>query len=342
MSSNKQAQASRHRAIQILLALFSAIFVAVVAYGYYHLLTEFGWFIALVGGGIIAAFAWFLARVSGTGEGGLKSNWILVVPLFIISAAGVYNTMMVYLEGGQVLSDAAASSQQQFARIEGAASTQLEANGVTTRINRINSLRDSLFSEIANPLNCGQGPEAQRLIAELRRELPDFTPLSNPANDCGQNQKIIEDYTSRIAALIKRSSWNDAELNAIVQESQAARKTLGDLQREISRSYSAGEIHQITSILESSQTTYQDLLFRLSRKTKTADFPQNLDIVGAQSLGNVYKLPALFFSRINEASSYVYLLVALGFDLLLVYLFQMATQNRVRKHSIDSSIAGAW
>lgn len=111
MSSQKEFQAGRHRAMQVLLAIFSAIFVAVVAYGYYHLLLGMGWFIALVGGVLIAALAWFFAKVAGTGEGGLKKNWILFIPLFLISAAGVYNSMMVNFEGGQVLADAAADSQ---------------------------------------------------------------------------------------------------------------------------------------------------------------------------------------------------------------------------------------
>jgi hypothetical protein len=38
----------------------------------------------------------------------------------------------------------------------------------------------------------------------------------------------------------------------------------------------------------------------------------------------------------------VYLLVALGFDLLLVYLFQLATRSRVRRPAIAAAIAGAW
>jgi hypothetical protein len=109
--------------MQVLLALFSILFVAIVAYGYYHLLTSFGWFIALVGGLLIAILAWYLARVAGTGDGGSSPNWILIIPLFLISAAGVYNSMMVYLEGGRVLSDATASAEQGFAKVESAAST---------------------------------------------------------------------------------------------------------------------------------------------------------------------------------------------------------------------------
>ena len=63
VNSFKSIEASRLRSVQILLALFSFIFIAVIAYGYYHLLTDFGWFVAILGGLIIATLAWFLARV---------------------------------------------------------------------------------------------------------------------------------------------------------------------------------------------------------------------------------------------------------------------------------------
>lgn len=342
VSSQKQSQDRRHRAMQVLLALFSFIFVTIVAYGYYHLLTDFGWFIAFVLGVVIAAIAWLLARVAGTGEGGLKKNWILIVPLFLISAAGVYNSMMVYLEGGQVLADSTSGAMQNFAVIERAANTQLEANGTIERINRVNSIRDALFSEIENPLNCGQGPEAMRLIGELQRELPNFTPLSSPSRDCSRNQAVIEDYRTRTDALVARAPWNDAELNSIASDANQGRATLADLQREIGRSYSPGNIQQISGILEGLQTDYQELLFRLEEKTDASDLPQNLDIAGAQSLGNIYELPALFFSRLDEVSTYAYLLIALGFDLFLVYLFHLTTSHRVRKYEIHDAILGAW
>lgn len=342
MSNQKSFQANRHKSIQVLLLLFSAIFVVVIGYGYYHLLAGFGWFLAIVGGGIIAALAWYLAKVAGTGEGGMKANWVLIVPLFIISAAGVYNSMMVYLEGAQVLSDTASEAQVQFGKLEAAANTQLTATGVSAKANRVASLRDALFSEIENPLNCGQGPEARRLIGELKRELPEFKPLSSPSKDCAQNETIIADYKERIDNLIARAPWNNADLSNVATKASKAREELADLRSEISKSYSPSNIRQIASVFEGHQTNYQDLIFQLGKQIDTDRLEPDLSIVAAQSLGNVYKLPALFLSRLDEASTYVYLLMALCFDLFLVYLFEIATKNRVRKSAIAGPIAGAW
>tara|TARA_R110000822_G_scaffold37204_2_gene104315 strand:- start:59 stop:1084 length:1026 start_codon:yes stop_codon:yes gene_type:complete len=341
VTSQRAEQENRHRSTQVLLALFSIIFIAVITYGYYHLLLSFGWFIAFVGGLLIASIAWYLARVAGTSPGGMKASWLLIIPLFVISAAGVYNSMMVFLEGEQVLADTASIAQNRFSGLESAANRQLTADGVVERKNKVNSLRDALISEIKNPLNCGQGPEARRLIAELKRALPEFEPLSG-ARNCEQNEAVINDYNERIDALISRAPWNNPELNVVVNQAGAARSELGKLRKEVSRSYSANDIAQISSIFEGFQTDYQDLLQRLGKEADIEDLPDGLDIVAAQSLGNVYRLPALVLNRLDEASTYVYLLVALGFDLLLVYLFQIANLSRARRPAIASPISGAW
>jgi hypothetical protein len=341
MTSRNAEQANRHRSIQVLLAISSVIFVALIAYGYYHLLISFGWFIAFIGGGLMAGLAWYLAKVAGTSEGGIAKNFILVIPLFVISAAGIYNSMMVFLEGEQVLADTASGAQADFARLEAAAQRQLSAKGITERVNQINSNREALISEINNPLNCGQGPEARRLIGELQRQLPGFQPLSG-ARNCEQNAAVIKDYNERIDALIARAPWNDSELNAVATGAAAARGKLGELRQDISRDYSANDISQIGSIFEGYEGQYQDLLVRLSRQASVEDLPDRLDITAAQSLGNVYRLPALFINRLDEASTWVYLLIALGIDLFIAYLFQLAARTRVRKAAIASPIAGAW
>lgn len=341
MTSRNAEQANRHRSIQILLAISSVIFIALIAYGYYHLLISFGWLIAFVGGGLMAGLAWYLAKVAGTSEGGVAKNLILVIPLFVISAAGIYNSMMVFLEGEQVLADTASGAQANFSQVETVARRQLVVEGATERANQINSNRDALISEINNPLNCGQGPEARRLIEELQRQLPEFQPLSG-ARNCDQNAAVIKDYNDRIDTLITRASWNNSELNAVVTGAANARGKLGELQQDISRNYSANDISQIRSIFEGFQTQYQDLLVRLGRQTDIEGLPERLDITAAQSLGNVYRLPALFVKRLDEASTWVYLLIALGIDLFLAYLFQLAARTRVRKAAIAGPIAGAW
>jgi len=141
--------------MQVLLFVFSLIFFAIIAYGYFYLFIRSGAFLAFVGCLIMAVFAWYLAQIIGTSRGGLRKHWVLLIPLFIVSAAGVYNSLMLYLEGGQIITDAASESQAQFATLQTAAERHLAETGATARTNRVRTLSEGLFSEIRNPVNCG-------------------------------------------------------------------------------------------------------------------------------------------------------------------------------------------
>ncbi len=342
MESGKTQQVAIFRSMQVLLLVFSLIFFFIIAYGYYNLLLGSGVFLAFVGGTVMAVLAWYLARVIGTSPGGLKVNWVLFIPLLIISAAGVYNSMMVYLEGGRILSETATSAQERFANIERLAETGLSDSGATTKLARVNSLSEALFSEIRNPLDCGQGPEARRLIAELQRELPGFHPLSARRRDCAQNEAVIEDYRSRIAALVSRASWNNSDLRAVISASQSARNTLDEIRSNVTTNYSPVILKPSLNELEAQDVLYRDLRFRLAKQVDVKVLPSGLHLSEAQSLGNAFKLPALFIERLDEAATYVYLAIAVGFDYLMVYLFELVAANRRRRKATPVAVGGAW
>lgn len=335
MQIDKAEQASRYLAIQILLLLFSFIFFFVIAYGYFHLLIEAGWFVALVGGSIVAAIAWFLGRWIGTTPGGPWSdgrNYFLMAILLIISAAGVYNTMMVYIEGEQVLADTAIESQETFNLLGLAADAELQDTEAVERTGRIDNLKESLFSEMRNPRNCGEGPEARRIIRELQRELPGFSPLSGGGNRrCENIEEIVDDYDKRIEGLKDRAEWNQPVLVEVSRGTDAAKQQLEGIRSDINANYSAELIGQYVSNFDTMDGQYRDLRAQLGERTDVDGLPQELPLVAAESLGNVYKIIPLFLSRITYPSTWVYLIMAIIFDLLLVSLFSIVTDTRLPK-----------
>lgn len=342
MESTKGNQAATFRSMQVLLLVFSLIFFFIIAYGYFNLLLGSGVFLAFVGGAIMAIFAWYLARVIGNSPGGIRRNYVLFIPLLIISAAGVYNSMMVYLEGGRIIADSVTSSQDRFANLERLADTGLSESGATARLGRINSLSEALFSEIKNPLNCGQGPEARRIISELQRELPGFQPLSNPSRNCARNEEVINDYRNRIEALTARATWNNPDLRAVISGSESARRTLDEIRSRVSTNYSPIMLKPVLNALEEQDVLYHDLRFRLSKYVDVKSLPASLHLSEAQSLGNAFKLPGLFIERLDEPATYAYLAIAVGFDYLMVYLFELVASNRRRRRTTQVAVGGAW
>jgi hypothetical protein len=328
--------------MQVLLFIFSLIFFAIVTYGYFNLMLGFGVFVAFLGSVVIALFAWFLARVIGQSEGGYKTHWPLLIPLFFVSAAGVYNSLMLSLEGDQIIADAARDSQDQFAALRTAADRAATEGGVTARRNQVQDASEALFSEIRNPTNCGQGPEAERRIAELQRLLPGFTRLSNSGRNCERNEEIISDYRERINQLLARANWNNPALDAVRSQADASRQALDEVRTEVATSYNPLALPRILANMQEQDTVYRDLRQRLALITDVRELSDGLHISEVQSLGNAGKLPSLLIERLDEAVTWVFLIVALGFDLLLVHCFRMAAANRVKREEVDRTWAGAW
>lgn len=337
MPGTREDQYRRSRNAQILALLFSCMFFAAIAYGWFNLFLKFGTFIALVLGALGAVTAWYLARELGED----RSNKVLYVPLIAISALGVYNTMMLYFEGQRLLTDTVTQAQGDFASLGNAAQAALTASGATAHLGHVQSLSDSLFSEIRNPLNCGQGSHARELIGELQKELPGFTELSATSNTCTHNEEVIGDYKERIAALTDRAKWNDPGLQAIGAQAGKARDALEAERTELVANYVPTRLPHILTVLEAQDSGYRDLRYQLSRRADVKDLPPALPLTGAQSLGNIAQLPALIWSRHGEWSTYVYLIAAIGFDLFMVRLFGMVAASRLRRNDGPRTVAGA-
>lgn len=332
MNAQKELQLSRYRSIQILLALFSFVFFAIISYGYYHLLIDSGWFIAMVGGAIIALVAWFLGRWIGTTPGGpwtSRANPFLMLILLAVSAAGVFNTMMVYMEGEQILVDTTTESQVKFTMLETAASSQLKASGAEEKLATINGLRDALVSEIRSPGNTGEGQAARQIMETLRRELPGFIPLSGSGRSDDQDEEVIADYNQRIDALIAGAPWNNANLVGVTTVARDEAAKLEKIRTDIATSYSPERLRQYVSVFLTSDGVYRKAFGDLAKDVKVEGIAPSLPIESAQYLGNVYKILPLFINRLGQGS-WMYLLLALAFDFLLVQLFAIAAENRIQ------------
>lgn len=193
-----------------------------------------------------------------------------------------------------------------------------------------------------NPLNCGQGPRARQLISDLQRQLPGFTPLSSARKKCEGIEDAIKDYQERIEGLIARAPWNTPELKAIAGETADARRRLDELRAAITTGYSPVMLRNALTALEEMDAQYRDARFRLSRHVDVKALPQGLHLSEVQSLGNAFKLLTLFLERLDELATYVYLAIAVGFDLLMVHLFQIVASNRVGRRQSAPIFAGAW
>jgi hypothetical protein len=336
MSNARAEQAGRHRVIQTIVALYSFIFFGVIAYGYFYLVNV-GVMAALLIAGVMAFLAWFLAKFIGQSETGIRGHVPAFALLLVISAAGVFNSAMVRFEGDRIVSEAASDAQDRFAKLKRLA-TQTLAKDVDG-YNEVIASRDALLSELRNPMNCGQGAEARRVLNQLENQLPGFRPLSVGGNKCAQIEKVVTEYQTKIGELLKARYPNFA----IIDEATEAQRELRALQAQATTDYGPSMLQSTKGMLARQNDRYRDLHGRLDQLGGAVDqIDSQLDASEVRDLGDATKLPTLFLNRLDVPRTYVYLAIAIFFDWLMIYFFQQAKQNQLRRPGTRPALSGAW
>ena len=345
MSNARTEQQQNHRNSQIIAALWSVVFLAVIWFGYYLLFSK-NVFLALVLASVLAVTAWSLARFVGSHDDGLRRYWPMFAVLLTLSAVGVFNSLMLNLEGRQIFTEAIDQAEDDFTKLDGAASRRMTQKGVGDHLEKVRQLESALVREVKNPLNCGQGPQARRLIAELKIELPGFVPLSSSKRDCTKNDVIINDYRGRIQELVEGASWNDPFLRSVRQDAQAASTKLQELSTRSASMFAPGLLSTVAPELSRLDAVYRADRAKLSRDDgDVSTLPSQLDLSAVNSLGEWSQLPRLIGQRLDHASTYLYFILAIAFDFFMVYCFKIVRQTRPTRGGLRSSranIGSAW
>lgn len=345
MALKKAEQQRKLQVIQIVAALYSAVFVVFIAKGYLILLQKSMPIFAYVVGLIFALIAWNLARFIGGEENGIKRYTPLFVLLLIISALGVFNTMLATFESKNILSEAIDESDARFNSVKLAAQRVQDKQGITERSKAVDDALTRLKQEIRNPMNCGQGPRALDAVRSLKALLPGFEPLSSgQGNGCDQKDAITAAYDAKVMQLKANASWNNAELQRIVADADASLAKLQAAKLEAATGSSA--IVSVSRTLEDLAPLYQKDVLMLSRYADTAQIPAKLELKQVESIGEWSQILNLIIGRVGKASTYFYLAIAVFADWMMVYLFALIREKRgaAPTHGANaaSNIKSAW
>lgn len=332
-------EAREFQALGVGLILYSLIFVALLAYGWFHLIGGFmhpalSWLGALV----MAVLAWTLARIAGASERGISANKGFFAALLIVSAVGVFNTLMIRLEGKAIFSETIDRAVQQYSALPGLVRTGTADKEVVALRTRVDALRTQLAQEIANPRNCGEGPEAAKLLAQLKAELPGLVRYSGTSRDCSGDAQLVRMYDQQIETLlhstpvfVRANVQQTAALQRRVEE--AVPRELAKLDR-VRRDVNAGAslIHDARPRLEDSASAYRQLSQSVASAVPALRsgelMPQELDIDTVRNLGEWGHLLPLLLARLDRPQTWIYLALAVFLDWLLVQLFARIAAHR--------------
>lgn len=342
MTNSRKNRERSFRAIQVATLLYGALFMLAIGWGYYLLFAKqpvLGAILGVVLAGLAVSFARFL----GNEEHGLKRFFPLFLGLLVVSAAGIFNNFMLTFEGKRIFSEAVSSSEDQFAQLRTVAEKKPpEILKVEEKIAAITAELANLIAELRNPANCGQGSAAMEIMARLKRMLPNFTPLTRRGGDpCANINELIESYKSTIPELYRSTPWYQdsgydawlSDYNRIAAERAGAiplaKSELARLRVDVNVGAGATLVTRVKPELERLDAVYRDSLSVVRKYSDRTELPSELNLLSVRSVGEWSQLPNLILDRLGKPTTYLYLVLAIFADWLMIYLFGLLRERRV-------------
>ena len=330
-NSKDNHEASQLRGIQIILILFSVMFVFILYQGWYTLFSHYGAWIATIGAVVLAALAWSLGKFIGSSEGGITSNGLLFLLLLLLSAAGVFNWMMITLEGRTIFLESVVSTEDTFTQLSVSARKNVTDATLAAKEADVIGKQQSFLAEVRNPLNCGYGPVARQRQAELEVILPELRLPSPPQGRAAQSaeQCIARSEVYRQAI---EDAWNATSdgkrLNGIRSQLASITARVDQATAQLDALRNGANNNGVGYILGSGRNELQRLnevyrtqLAAVRTYAPDPDLPSNLNLTTLSRLGEWSQIVSVMISRLDTISTYVYLALSVLLDYLLVHLF---------------------
>ena len=349
MSQKKKDRESAYRTIQLITLLYGAVFFLAISLGYYLLFG--GSFVGALIGVVAALIAVSIAKLIGSEEKGIGNNVPLFVTLLILSAVGVFNSLMLNFEGRQLFSAAIKSAEAQVENLGFVFTRNAPDNvrQVGNKIDYLNGLVPLLIAEILNRNNCGQGPKAGDILDTLEKELKGFKRLSQGnGNPCAHAKELATSYQELIPKFYASQDWYtsahygdwlvtkekllDQKLGFVPE----AKRVLSELQAEINNSRGPHLVQSVKPALENLDSQYRAAAALVkqvladSTLQKHPALETELDLLSVRSVGEWSQLINLVLDNLGKATTYVYPTLAVFADWLMVYLFRQVRSRRVR------------
>lgn len=332
IAENNHENVRQLRNLQWVVLAISVLFACIIGNGYYNLSINRGALFAICTAVLLTSIAWGLAKFIGSSEHGIKGNAPLFVMLIILSAVGVFNALMINLEGHRIFQEAIDAATQRFREVPPVAVEALQDPKIIQQRERIEDQKVALKQEIENPLNCGAGPAARKIMDDIAHELPGFTVLSGTLGNCARAPEVAVEYLQQIDQLEDQyleKSGNKA-LVAERQQILADEATAEDHLHQLEKSLNDG-INLLTvarPAMEELASDYQGMAAKLYRYPAGKQLKPSLDISAVRNLGEWSQVINLIVSRLDKVQTYIYIFLAGFADWLLVHLFYLLRRLR--------------
>lgn len=352
----------KHLNAQVIALFYSGLFIGIIFYGFNNLLGSLGEVLSVILALVLAVFAWAIARFIGYDEGGIRGNIPAFALLLIISAVGIFNSLMLNLEGKRIFSQRINHAEELFNTLEVTAMQEQKSQGIEEKIKEVETAKAALMSEISSPGNCGNGPEARRIRMELKRILVNLE-LPSGRIDCNDPESVrryVDAYTDIINVTMSSAEWNNPALQNIILDAGESRAKLSCLESgcattrpdydgllrgvNVRGDSSISDVMRVvTPKLEELDGVYSRSVEILQRNASAPpSLEPDLALEEIRSIGQISQILNLIIARADQITTYVYLTLAVLFDALMVYFFQNVLKFSVSSRRGTMKVEQGW
>lgn len=282
--------------------------------------------------------------------GGLRlRSWIVVALVLIFSAVGVLTAATLIFEGPVILREDLARARERLTALKETVKNDLRLTKYENLRAQVEAKLTALREEISAPGNCGMGPTARERLEEIRQLLPDVRSLSSdnvriPCSDATSLDNLRNAYTNIVMV-----SLNNLEM--AVQGRYPERKELigrteqvvADHDRKLAKRQEAlaGLSSMIARInlyidtvreLTAANADYIKIRQEASALAPTINnLPENIGSQASENVSRPLSVFSILLGRLNYISTYIYSVVPILFDFLMLSLISYAVWLRYQR-----------
>jgi hypothetical protein len=326
-------------AMTIILFCYNLLF-ATVSPGSHPLMVFLG---AVLGAVLVYILLILSARSGGLGQRDWQS-WAKVAGSFVLlyscSGYGISSAYMLLYEGPSILRDHIEVALRDFAQMRAVAERDLPVAEYEEMVKRVRSAQSGLMREIQSPSGenyCGVGPNAQRYIHEIARDLAGFSVLAGTArnhacSDTALMRRFTEEYGKDIDERLRNHPLV-AQRNIAVRQ-----KLLSDIQGyanyhadQLNRGgaklsgianlvFSYSLFGEVSTLLQRAASDYLGLYQRLQAiNPPSADqLEPIIDISMLNRLVSGFEIPKVLLDRLNRAVTWIAFILPFCGDFVFV------------------------
>ena len=251
--------------------------------------------------------------------------WFYFAVLLFFSALGTLSALIYYGEGSKLMSENVDRARACLTSLETATASLVTTSVYDEVQMRVTRQLDALEREIRNTRNCGDGPEAIKIIQTIQADLPAYRRLSGRNEGCEHNEETIKQYRDQAMAQLPLT---DAYRTDRVAEKQALRTELPVIlgRNRVAMAMAKDQLGSSGFGIDKARTAVEGAVKDVNEYGEKAralgplsfELRCDVELDNVRGLGSFFQVIPVILSRLTRPVTYVYLGLAFVIDWVLV------------------------